>query len=197
MIHLEHSFEIRLAETKDVPFIASMHKEDMKGMLSFLDKEIIALYYQNAIEDKHSCVMLTHEDERIVGVICLAKESFKFHQQILLKHPIALLLLLIKHPFSFKVLFGGFTSSGIQRKTGSELVYLFVTEDNRTKGVGSALFREAINFFMKSGASQFYVVVEQSNSAAISFYEKRGMVFEDRFIWNDSPQVLMNFIISG
>jgi ribosomal-protein-alanine N-acetyltransferase len=56
----------------------------------------------------------------------------------------------------------------------AEVIYIFVDELFRNRGVGNALFREAAAVLAKEGYETLFLEVSESNTNAKKIYEKNG-----------------------
>ncbi len=70
----------------------------------------------------------------------------------------------------------GFITYSVNIDT-ADLQDLFVAEDCREKGVGSALIAEFISDAISRGVKKLFLEVRESNAPAISLYEKAGFTF--------------------
>lgn len=72
----------------------------------------------------------------------------------------------------------GFLSIEVHREQENYLYYddFSVSRNHRDKGIGSALMHEAESYCKSLGFSSCYLHVEETNTKARRFYEKRGFV---------------------
>lgn len=70
----------------------------------------------------------------------------------------------------------GFITYSVSVDT-ADLQDLFVAEDCRKKGVGSALVAEFIKGAISHGVKKLFLEVRESNTPAIGLYEKAGFTF--------------------
>jgi ribosomal protein S18 acetylase RimI-like enzyme len=74
----------------------------------------------------------------------------------------------------------GFQTSSIQM-LHAELTRIYVLPEKIGSGVGSALLKDAENFFLRNGFNSYQVKVHKYNTLGQKFYERRGfeMIGED------------------
>jgi len=66
------------------------------------------------------------------------------------------------------------TNSCQTPETYGKLSQLYIESDNRNKGVGTALVKEAIQWFMAKGIENIELFVHEKNPEAIKLYKKLG-----------------------
>jgi len=175
---------IRLANKNDTSQIAKIHiREINQGFLGQLGEEFLAKLYEAIIVSPEAFIVVAEEGNQVVGFISGCVNANHFYRDFLRKHGHRAALVLlpkILRPSILKQIFETLMYPCQKEEIEApkaELLTIAVLREFHRQGLAQKLFEKFISEMNNRGIKQFKVLVGESLSSAIAFYEKMGFQF--------------------
>lgn len=166
---------IKIPKLDETGAISKLHLKNLKeGILPSLGMGVLKIFYKEIIQDKYSFVFAYYDKGEITGVAALTCNYDELLRKIKMRHFIrlffAILLKFLDNPLTpFKILFSKYPP-----EPKAELMFLFVDEKFRGKGIGQRLVEATSKKFKELGVKKYKVTVLSENERGKKFYEKMG-----------------------
>ena len=173
---------IRLAEKDDIEQIADIHQKEInKGFLSGLGSGFLEKVYLAIIKSKISFCVVDEENGKITGFIAGAVNLDKFFRYFLKNHFFTAFFSLSPQIFNLKkikkiieVLFYPKKGNSLPE---AELLTIAVINEFQGQGIAVQMLARFIYEMKNRKIGSFKVIVGESLTPAIKFYEKSGFRF--------------------
>ena len=171
---------IRLANKKDCPQVAKIHRQEIKkGFLSELGEKFLSKLYGTMIVSVFAFVIVAKSRDRVIGFISGCTSVSKFYKDFFKKYFFQVSLLLLPKIFRISILKKicetlKYPKQKKRKLPEAELLTIAVSPAFQGKGVAEELFKDFLNEMKKRKVKQFKVVVGEELGRAIKFYEKTG-----------------------
>lgn len=176
---------VSLAQKKDAPEIARIHKAEISGgFLSSLSIAFLTLFYEAIITSPVSFCVAAKENNEVVGFTAGTVDMHAFYNYFLSHYFLQSCFILLPKLFSsFKKIMETLLYPAKGRSLPkAELLTIAVVKKFQGKGVGG-LMLPVFNVEMKKRkVATFKVVVGQFLAQAVAFYEKNNFVFAGNII---------------
>jgi len=185
MIEENKSFIIRLARKEDAGAIARIHKEEINlGFLSELGDAFLTEFYRAIILSPGGFCVVAEDGGKVVGFIAGCESIGKFYKFFFKKHTAKALRILLPKAFNVgrvKKIFETLFYPQKEKDTPpAELLTIAVVSLYHGKGVAGPMFKEFVEEMKRREVIEFKVLVGESLSRAIAFYEKIGFIFHSK-----------------
>jgi len=171
---------IRLADKKDATQIANLHQREInQGFLRKLGENFLRQLYEAMIVLPSSFIMVAEENNQIIGFVSGCFNISSFYREFLKKYLFKVFFILLPKIFRltvFKKIFEIIKYPKEVKKNlpSAELLTIAVLKNFHGQGVAQKLFEGFLSEMKNRNIKQFKVVVGESLSRAIRFYEKMG-----------------------
>jgi ribosomal protein S18 acetylase RimI-like enzyme len=167
--------------------IARLHVEGIRtGFISSLGIDFVGSLYRAIIETESSFGFVAEGNGRLFGFVALSANLDRLYRTVILKHASAFSLLLSGKMFSFGRLRSTVQTLFYPSRTKkmdlprAELLSIVVAENERRKGVATALVRKSFIECSLRAIEQVKVLVGAGNEPANTLYLKCGFQLADR-----------------
>jgi len=167
--------------------VTALHVAHLPGLLSRLGASAVAAYYDGLATVPSAVSLVAVDGSNVVGVVTGSREPGAIQGEILRQHPwrvgAALAVGVVRRPASLYWLLrsGSGPQVGHFDSHAPELTYLAVAPNHRSSGVGGQLITAFGDALRAQGATRYELSVDEENSTAIAFYERRGFVRVGRY----------------
>ena len=165
---------IRNARKEEIEKIVNLHLASLKeGILYHLGKDILKIFYKEILDDKNSFILVYGPKKNILGVAASTKNVKELFDKIKKNHfPIIAFNVLKKSlanpSLPFKLL------QKYPSQINAELLFLYVKEAQRGKGIGEKLIVGTLKKFKAMGVNKYKITIISSNTKGKKFYERLG-----------------------
>ncbi|MDA3886062.1 MAG: N-acetyltransferase [Candidatus Delongbacteria bacterium] len=178
----------------DVELIAvsKIHKSELGGadFLSSCSTLFIRYFYKNILKDKNNQLFIVEESNKVVGFAfftlkkdVLFKKFVKDNLFRILFSPSALISL-IKTIFIRQ-------KKTLRYQYDSDLVYIAVRRDSRSKGYARKLLEHVETFCSDNSHDNYFLQVFKDNTNAVRFYVKYGFEVIEEYSARNKTKLLM------
>jgi GNAT superfamily N-acetyltransferase len=166
--------------------VTRLHVEGIRtGFISSLGIDFVASLYGAIIQTESSFGLVAEENGGILGFVALSENLNRLYKTVIFKHAPTFLLLLVRKMFSLSRLKNTLDTLFYPRRTGetklpcAELLSV-VAENERRKGLATALLRESFDECSVRAIEQVKVLVGAGNGPVNRLYQKCGFELADR-----------------
>ena len=174
---------LRPGRPADVPGLAQLMLEDFDGSrLIELGPRFITLLHRHMVSSAHCICRVAEDAGRITGYIAVAPSTRAFYRDFVLRRGVlaaCLVLTRMLQPAHLRTVLKGLTyfPQAPQADPAAEIVSFVIGPAARRSGVGSALFRNAVEALHARGIQQLKIMTAVDNDAANAFYRRHGARF--------------------
>jgi len=175
---------ISLATKEDSIQIAKIHKQEInQGFLSQLGVKFLSKLYERMISSENSFVIVSKNNDEIIGFISGCTNLKKFYKDFLRKYIFWAIINLLPKFLNFATITKIFETLKYSKKEKrkslpeTELLVIAVKKEFHGQKVAQKMFDLFVEEMKNRKIKQFKVVVGESLSRAIGFYEKMGFKF--------------------
>ena len=189
---------IRAAEISDVDRIVDLHLKSLRdGILFRLGRTILVLFYKEAIINSDCFVLLSLDNEEIVGVSASSLDASFFFEKFKKKYFLKLFFAFIKSSLVNPVLVYKFILQGkYPEQPKEELMMLFVDSHVRSKGLGRHLVDATVEEYKRRNTKSFKITILTKNIKGRKFYEKFGFIYDGLFTYLQESRAAYTYNIS-
>jgi ribosomal protein S18 acetylase RimI-like enzyme len=174
------NMNIRPIEKKDIPAIASLHKNsfDKTHFTSFFSYELLNRYINTLIEfNPYS--YLVEEGGRILGYLIGGNHTESALNYFLKNNYLKIILILLLHPRFIveKIRSVILKIKKVKVSSAEYKIYIIATiPEAQGRGIGKALINIFETELKKNGINEYGLSVRELNINAISFYENNNFI---------------------
>ncbi|MBI4969669.1 MAG: GNAT family N-acetyltransferase [Rhodospirillales bacterium] len=160
---------------------ARIHRSQLAvGLLAQMGERFLSLVYRHLAGDPDATLMAVVENDEVLGFVSGVRGGNSLLLGLLKRFPIRAPLLaalhLLTHPRSIQHALEIIQHMTRRRQTGqgAELLSIAVAPDALRRGIGTRLFQELRDEFQRRGASEFTVLVAETQQDGLAFYAAQG-----------------------
>lgn len=169
-----------LAIKEDAPRIAMIHKTEISGgFLSSLSPAFLKRFYLALIQSPTSFCIVAKENNEVVGFVAGTTNLNAFYKYFLTHYFFQSFFILLPKIFSSfkKIIETMLYPSKEPSLPKAELLTIAIIKEFQGKGAGGLMLQSFVLEMKKRNIEVFKVVVGESLTGAIAFYEKNGFEF--------------------
>ena len=174
---------IRLANKIEADQIAKIHHQEInRGFLSQLGIKFLVNLYKAMIVSDSAFIVVAEEDGRVIGFISGCTNVSKFYRDFYKKYALSAFFILLPQIFKPSILKKiletlKYPKEGKKDLPKAELLTIAILKEFHGQGIAQKMFEKFVSEMEKRGINVFKVVVGESLSQAIKYYEKMGFEF--------------------
>ena len=175
---------ISLSDKKDAVQIAKIHQQEInQGFLSQLGIGLLSKLYKAMTVSSNAFAVVAKDNGRVVGFIGGCTNVGKFYRDFLKKYFIQIVFILLPKIFRISTLKKIFETLKYPKQEKeknlpkAELLTIAVSKEFHGQGIAQKMLEKFAFEMEKRGINVFKVVVGESLSQAIKYYEKMGFEF--------------------
>jgi len=175
---------ISLATKEDSIQIAKIHKQEInQGFLSQLGVKFLSKLYERMISSENSFVIVSKDNDEIIGFINGCTNLKKFYKDFLRKYIFWAIIILLPKFLNFATITKILETLKYSKKKEknlpeTELLTIAVKKEFHGQKIAQKMFDFFVNEMKNRKIKQFKVVVGKNLLRAIGFYEKMGFKFD-------------------
>lgn len=183
-VKISNGVNISLATKEDSTQIAKIHKQEInQGFLSQLGVKFLSKLYERMISSKNSFVIVSKNNDEVIGFISGCTNLKKFYKDFLRKYIFWATITLLPKIFNMTTITKIFETLKYSKKEEKklpeeELLVIAINKKFHGQGIAQKMFDLFIKEMRSRKVKQFKVVVGENLSRAIGFYEKMSFKFD-------------------